>query len=93
MTKVILIDPLIGIRKKDVALSTTMIKTLVAACNKQSKKEAFGPRDIKGSFLPLINRGFINTEEKTVNGRTVIIWYVTKSALETLKSLGIQVKC
>jgi hypothetical protein len=92
MTKVISIDTFTVIEKK-LPLSNTMIKTLVSACNKQYKKEAFGPKDIKGSFIPLINRGFINTEEKTVNGKTVITWHVTQSAMETLKRLGIKINC
>lgn len=93
MTKVISINTLAVIKKKDIPLSNIMIKTLVSACNKQSKKEAFGPKDIKGSFIPLINRGLINTEQKTVNGETIITWYVTKSAVETLKNLGININC
>ena len=93
MTKVISINTLAVIKKKNVPLSNIMIKTLVSACNKQSKKEAFGPKDIKGSFIPLINRGLINTEQKIVNGKTIITWHVTKSAVETLKDLGITINC
>ena len=93
MTKVISINSVAIIEEKKLPLSNIMIKTLVNACNKQSKKEVFGPKDIKGSFLPLINRGFINTEEKTVNGKTIITWHVTQSAVETLKNLGIKISC
>jgi hypothetical protein len=93
MTKVISIDSVAIIEKKKLPLSNIMIKTLVSACHKQSKKEAFGPKDVKGSFIPLINRGFLNTEKKIVNGKTVITWHVTKSAIETLKNLGISIDC
>jgi hypothetical protein len=54
MPKVISINSL-AVIKKNLSLSIYMIKTLVSACDKQSKKEAFGPKDIKGSFLPLTN--------------------------------------
>jgi len=93
MTKVISIDALAVMKKKNSPLSNIMVKTLVSACDKQSKKEAFGPKDIKGSFLPLINRGLLNTEEKTVNGKTVITWHVTTSAVEILRNLGIDITC
>jgi len=93
MTKVIPINRFAVIKKKKLPLSNIMIKTLVSACSKQSKKEEFGPKDIKGSFIPLINRGYINTEEKRVNGKKVITWYVTQSAVETLKNLGIKISC
>jgi hypothetical protein len=93
MSKVISIDALAVIRKKNLPLSNIMVKTLLSACDKQSKKEAFGPKDIKGSFLSLINRGLLNTEEKTVNGKAIITWHVTKSAVETLRNLGINVTC
>jgi len=93
MTKVISINRFAVIKKKNLPLSNIMIKTLVSACSKQSKKEAFGPKDIKGSFLPLINRGFINTEEKNVNGKTVITWHVTQSGVDALKNLDIKISC
>lgn len=93
MTKVISINSLSVIAQKKVSLSNIMIKTLVSACGKQSKKEAFGPKDIKGSFIPLLNRGLINTEEKIVNGKAVITWHVTNSAVELLKNLGININC
>jgi len=93
MTKVISINSLVGIKKKNLPLSNIMIKTLIAACGKQSKKEAFGPKDIKGSFIPLVNRGLINTAEKIIDGKTVITWYVTKSAIEILRNSGVNVTC
>ena len=53
----------------------------------------FGPKDIKGSITPLINRGLITRKEIFLEGKNEIIWHVTYEAVEMLKSLGIDVIC
>ncbi len=59
MTKIISINSFAILKKKTIPLSNIMIKTLVSACDKQSKNEAFGPKDIKGSFITLIKQRLV----------------------------------
>jgi hypothetical protein len=72
-------------------LSVQMINSLVAACIKQNKNIAFGPADIQGSFLSLVNRGLIKNESTTINGHLKQRWEVTQEAISLLKELGIEI--
>ncbi|HUS01238.1 MAG TPA: hypothetical protein VMY77_05905, partial [Chitinophagaceae bacterium] len=49
-------------------LTPLMIKTLLTACDKQSKGISFGPQDIKGSAMTLINRGLLASHVVTKKG-------------------------
>lgn len=75
------------VEKKFLSLSSPMIKTLSEAYDKQMKYEAFGQADLKGSFIVLFKRGYIDCREITVKDREEILWYVTKDGITALKQL------
>jgi len=70
-------------------LTPLMIDTLLMACERQKEGLPFGPADIKGSFVALVNRGLITRLE--VNKECQ--WQVTKMAISMLKNLGVIVAC
>ena len=74
-------------------LTPLMIRTLLVACEKQNKKILFGPQDIKGSAMTLINRGLIATHSVTCQGKTHETWYVTPQAISMLAAIGLKVLC
>jgi hypothetical protein len=80
-------------RKKQRPLSKLMIANLLAAYALEKQGLCFGPKDIKGSFTSLINRGLIIRKEIFINGKTEAIWHVSFEAIEMLKALGIDVIC
>ncbi|MEO6288860.1 MAG: hypothetical protein ABIO76_03000 [Ginsengibacter sp.] len=90
MTKIIPITGFI----KHAPLSPLMIKTLRAACKKQNNKEAFGQKDLDGSFIALLKREFIAS--KTIilpNGYKEVLWFVTTAGREMLRKLGFKEAC
>lgn len=70
-----------------------MIETLLTACDKQHKGILFGPQDIKGSMIALINRGLIANHLLLKKGKNISAWYVTEEAIELLKVAGINILC
>ena len=80
-------------RKKQPSLTPSMIDTLLAACQKQKEKIAYGPADIKRSFMALINRGLIVRRPADTNEDTEQLWQVTAEAISMLRVKGIDVTC
>ena len=70
-----------------------MIKTLRAACKKQSSNKTFGQKDLNGSFIALFKRELINAKTNMVNGENQVTWYVTGTGIKTLINLGFNDKC
>ncbi len=65
-------------------LSELMIRTLKVALDKQSKGILFGPQDVKGSVIALINRGLIASRTVERRGKSREAWYVTPQAIRML---------
>lgn len=74
-------------------LSPLMIKTLRAACRKQSNQEPFGQADLNGSFTALLKREFIAAKTITISGKKEVLWFVTASGKNTLNKLGFTEAC
>ena len=74
-------------------LTPLMVDTLLQACDKQCRHIPFGPGDIKGSVIALINRGLIVQKKSTGLGPGESTWQVTKEAVQMLETIGILVKC
>ena len=74
-------------------LSPLMIKTLRAACIKQSNHEPFGQVDLNGSFNALLNREFIAAKTIIIRGKKEVFWFVTTSGKNTLSKLGFTEAC
>ena len=74
-------------------LTSLMIQTLRHACDKQSKGISFGPQDIKGSCITLINRGLIASHTVERRGKTREAWYVTQQAIAMLADAEIKLSC
>ena len=70
-----------------------MIKTLKAACEKQNNHEPFGQADLDGSFLALLQRGFIDCKNSTRHGRQEVFWFVTEGGINALRKLNINDRC
>ncbi|MDB5223134.1 MAG: hypothetical protein JWN83_1801 [Chitinophagaceae bacterium] len=70
-----------------------MIRTLMVACDKQHKGILFGPQDVKGSVITLINRGLIANHTFNQKGKTHTTWYVTQQAINMLANVGVKVLC
>lgn len=75
--------------KRIAPLSKVMIKTLKEACICQNKNIPFGPVDLGGAFVALINRGLIVNENVIIRGRMHSKWKVIPEAISLLKNLGI----
>ena len=67
-----------------------MIKTLKDACDKQSRGIFFGPQDVKGSCVTLINRGLIASHTVERRGKSRNAWYVTSLAIAMLADADIK---
>lgn len=74
-------------------LTPLMIKTLVLACDKQHRGIPFGPQDIKGSIMTLINRGLVTNHQVIKKGKIHETWLVTQLAIDMLSAAGIKVLC
>lgn len=74
-------------------LTKLMIQTLKIACDKQSKGILFGPQDVKGSVIALINRGLIASHTVERRGKSKETWYVTPQAIRMLADADIKVVC
>jgi len=70
-----------------------LITTLKEACIRQNKNIPFGPVDLNGAFVALINRGLIINENIVVRGRIHAKWKVTPEAISMLKDLGVDIAC
>jgi hypothetical protein len=89
MAKVI---PIIKFTKRN-KLSPLMVKTLRAACKKQTNHERLGQIDLDGSFTSLLKRELIDVKTITINGKREVSWYVTREGINTLISLGFNDPC
>ena len=74
-------------------LTPLMIKTLRAACKKQSNKERLGQIDLDGSFTALLKRELIDIKTITFKGKTQRSWYVTRMGIRTLSKMGFDESC
>lgn len=74
-------------------LTFLMIQTLRTACDKQNKGIAFGPQDVKGSVIALINRGLIASHTVERRGKSKEAWYVTPQAIRMLADADVQLLC
>ena len=93
-TKIISINKKYSSIEKQIPLTSLMITTLVAACEKQSKGITFGPRDIKGSFIALVSRGLILVKNpKNITSNKYSDWHVSDEAIGMLKAMVIKIKC
>ena len=72
-------------------LSPLMIQTLQIACDKQNKGILFGPQDVKGSVITLINRGLIASHTIERKGKSLRAWYVTQQAINMLADVGVKI--
>lgn len=70
-----------------------MKKALELAYHKQQSGILFGPKDIKGSVTPLIQRGLITSRINKVNGEIQLTWYVTEQAIQLLEDSAQMVAC
>ncbi len=70
-----------------------MIRTLKIALDKQSKGILFGPQDVKGSVIVLINRGLIASHTVERRGKSREAWYVTPQAIKMLADVVIKPLC
>lgn len=81
------------IREKNRSLTPSMKKALELAYHKQRAGVLFGPKDIKGSVTPLIQRGLITSSIKKVDGEIHLTWYVTEQAIKLLEDSAQMVAC
>lgn len=79
------------IKNRQRPLTPLMIDTLKIACYKQYRGVSFGPRDIKGSVITLINRGLIATHTVNQRGDYQLTWYVTQQAINMLEEVGVKI--
>ncbi|MGH2565233.1 MAG: hypothetical protein ACRDE5_12010 [Ginsengibacter sp.] len=75
------------VKDKQRPLTKLMIKTLRFAYDKQKINVLFGPKDIKGSVISLIKRGLIRSHTIKQKGKNQLTWYLTREAIEMLKSI------
>lgn len=85
------VDHFTGIKKQR-PLTPLMIAALLSACAKQKEGLGFGPSDIKGSLVSLINRGLITRKKVPLHDENVS-WEVTPEAVAMLKAIGIETAC
>ncbi len=45
----------------------------------------YGPRDVKGSFIGLLNRGLIDVKHTSENGFKIVRWYITSKGKQYLE--------
>ena len=74
-------------------LTPLMIQTLRNACEKQNRGVFFGPQDVKGSCITLINRGLIASHTVEKKGKSREVWYVTSLAISMLAEADIKILC
>ena len=70
-----------------------MVKTLRAACKKQTNRERLGQVDLDGSFTSLLKRELIDVKTIIIKGKRETSWYVTRQGIKTLVSLGFNDPC
>ena len=62
-----------------------MIKALQIAYAKQKNNIPFGPKDIPGPMVALINRGLIRAADPALQHGSLVPWIVTQEAINLLK--------
>ena len=92
MTKIIPLFDGYFEKKKQRPLTSLMVISLIAACEKQRSGIPFGPSDIKGSFTALITRGLIVRKKETTS-MDALTWHITVEAIDMLKAMGIKIEC
>ena len=78
---------------RKIPLTSLMVKTLRAACKRQSNHQHIGQVDLDGSFISLFNRGLIDVKTIKTNGGSRVSWYVTKAGITSLSNLGFSEPC
>ncbi len=84
---------IIKFTKAALPLTPSMIKTLRAACRKQSNNKSFGQKDLNGSFLVLVERELISAKTIMGTNEKQVSWYVTDAGVKTLSNLGFNDPC
>lgn len=71
---------------KEYALSSAMLMALKKTYLKQKGRTVFGPKDLKRSIYPLIERGLVSLTFYNKSGIKKPTWSVTGKGLQILKS-------
>ena len=66
-------------------LTPLMTVALIGAYAKQRKDIPFGPKDVNGSFMALIERGLIIKRDIAIHEETESSWHVTPEGIKLLK--------
>jgi hypothetical protein len=74
--------------EKEYPLSPSMIIALKEVCACQKKRKPIGPKDLKGSLSPLIERGLVKLTYYDIGGKKKATWAVTKNGLRILQSIA-----
>ncbi len=66
-------------KKEELPPSKKMLSTLKKFYHygKREPHKLYGPMDVKGSFIGLLNRGLIDVEHNSDSGFKIVRWYVT----------------
>lgn len=81
------------IERTELPLTPLMIKTLKLACKLQSTNQLFGQVDLKGSFIALVKREYIDYRNILAIGQMELAWFVTDSGIQALEKAGFKGKC
>jgi hypothetical protein len=73
---------------KEYPLSPSMIMTLKKVCACEKKRKPIGPKDMKRSLSPLIERGLVTLTYYNIGGEKKATWSVTKNGLRILQSIA-----
>ncbi len=74
-------------RDKEYPLSPFMVLALKQVSANQMKRRPFGPKDMKRSLYPLIERGLISLTYCIIKGEKKATWGITKKGLRNLQSI------
>ena len=78
---------------KEKPLTSLMVKTLRAACEKQVKNEPFGQADLDGSFMSLVQRSLIKAKTISQGSANEVSWFVTEKGINALEVLDGETPC
>jgi len=74
-------------RDKEYPLSPAMVMALKKVLAKQKMRKPFGPKDMKRSLYPLIERGLISLTYCSIHHEKKTTWGLTKKGLYNLQSI------
>ena len=64
-----------------------MIIALKKVCAQQKMRKPFGPKDMKRSLYPLIERGLISLTYYSIHDEKKATWGLTKKGLRNLRTI------